>query len=236
MAPISASPHRVVRQSPGGPGHFLQPSWTNAGAFNRRIQELVPLVAGKTVLDVGCTSALGRPDWIHAGIAGVAERTVGVDIDEAAVEQARSLGFDVRVADAETLALDEQFDVVHAGELIEHLDNPRAFLGACHRRLHVGGRLILTTPNPFAVSNFVYRIGGTPRVNGDHTCWYCEDTLRQLLERNRFEVEEVRYLRHDTPGRWRQAIVHLVRRCLPVRLAWNTLLVVARPTPEGDAS
>ena len=234
MAPVTDSTYRTVRQSPRGRGHVLQPGWSNPNSFNRRIEELVPLVAGKTLLDIGCTSAMGRPDWIHAGLASAAKKTVGVDIDDSAVARARGLGFDVRLADAEVLALDDQFDVVHAGELIEHLDNPRAFLAACRRRLGSEGRLILTTPNPFAVSNFVYRLGGSPRVNGDHTCWYCEDTLRQLLERNGFEVDETRYLRHDTPGKGRQMIVHFLRRCLPDKLAWNTLLVVARPV--GDDS
>ena len=89
--------------------------------------------------------------------------------------------------------------------------------------------MVLTTPNAFAVSNFVYRLGGKPRVNGDHTCWYCEDTLRQLLERNDYEIVTMTYMRHRAPGVLRTRVASAIRRLLPQRLAWNTLLVVARP-------
>ena len=225
---------RIVQQAPRARGHRLQPSWRNPEAFRPRIRRLLPLVAGKDLLDIGCVSAVSRPDWIHGALAGAASRTVGVDIDPGGVAAARELGYDVRVADAEVLDLTETFDVIHAGELIEHLDNPRAFLAACRERLRPGGQLILTTPNPFAISNLVYRFGGKPRVNGDHTCWYCEDTLAQLLVRNGYVVESMSYLPHDTPGRWRPRLTALLRRPLPDRLAWNTILVVARPELDGE--
>ena len=101
-------------------------------------------------------------------------------------------------------------------------------LDTARAHLKPGGRLVLTTPNAFAVSNFVYRIGGRPRVNAEHTCWFCEDTIATLLERHGFEVEDVSYLKHTTPGRVRAAVAGLVRSVLPERLAQNTLLAVAR--------
>lgn len=223
-----AAPRRIVSQTPRKGGHLLQPSWSNPDGFLPRIRQVAPHVRGKTLLDIGCTSALGRPDWIHAGLAQAAGSIVGIDIDEQAVRAACNLGYDVRLADAESLDIHQTFEVIHAGELIEHLDNPSSFLAACRRHLAPGGRLILTTPNPFAISNFVYRLGGTPRVNGDHTCWYCEDTLRQLLDRNGFEVVESAYLVHETPGRSRKLVSALLRGALPDRLAWNTLLAVAQ--------
>ena len=232
---------RTVQQSPRTTGHFLQPSWSNPAAFEKRIAQLVPYVEGKSLLDVGCTSAFGRPDWIHGALARAANRCVGVDIDPESVARIADAGYDVRLGDAEVLDLDEQFDVVHAGELIEHLDNPHAFLQAVKARIAPDGILVLTTPNVFAVSNFVYRFGGSPKVNADHTCWYCEDTLGQLLERNGYEVSVVEYLEHDTPGRGRAYITQALRQVLPRRLAWNTLLVVAcdpvySPAPDhvGD--
>jgi 2-polyprenyl-3-methyl-5-hydroxy-6-metoxy-1,4-benzoquinol methylase len=220
---------RSVVQAPRAKGHFLQPRWSNPGAYYERINQIVPYVAGKSVLDVGCTSGASRDDWVHAGLVRVATRVIGVDINADAVSKARQRGFDVRVADAESLLVPQEFDVVHAGELLEHLDNPRAFLAAARARLKPGGVLVLTTPNAFAISNFVYRLGGNPRVNGDHTCWYCEDTLRQLLERNDYEIVTMTYMQHRAPGVLRTRVASAIRRLLPERLAWNTLLVVARP-------
>ena len=114
------------------------------------------------MLDVGAGSGIDRPDWMHAAVASVATETVGVELDAKLAARARERGFDVVAADAQTLDLGRTFDVVWAGELIEHLSCAGGFLDAARRHLEPGGRLVLTTPNAFAVSNFVYRIGGRP--------------------------------------------------------------------------
>jgi 2-polyprenyl-3-methyl-5-hydroxy-6-metoxy-1,4-benzoquinol methylase len=181
----------------------------------------------RTVLDVGAGSGIDRPDWMHAAVASVATEAVGVELDADLAARARERGFNVVAANAETLDLGRTFDVVWAGELIEHLSCAGGFLDGARRHLEAGGRLVLTTPNAFAVSNFVYRIGGRPRVNRGHTCWYDETTLSQLLERHGYEVVEVSYLPHRTPGRVRALLAGAVRALLPAHLAENTLLVVA---------
>ena len=122
------------------------------------------------------------------------------------------------LADAESFDLGERFDVVWAGELIEHLSNPGGFLDL-RQAPCAEWTLVLTTPNGFAVSNFVYRLWGTVRVNLDHACWYCADTLGGLLDRHGFGIEEMAYLKHWTPGRVRRLLATLVRAPLPDRLA-----------------
>jgi 2-polyprenyl-3-methyl-5-hydroxy-6-metoxy-1,4-benzoquinol methylase len=166
---------------------------------------------------------------MHAQIAAVAREVVGVELDGALAAQARAKGFDVVAGDVEHLDLGRTFDVVFAGEVIEHLSCAGAFLERARRHLEPGGILVLTTPNAFAVSNFVYRIGGRARVNAGHTCWYDETTISQLLTRHGYEVVETDYVRHRTPGRVRALAARGVRSVLPARLAENTLLVVARP-------
>jgi 2-polyprenyl-3-methyl-5-hydroxy-6-metoxy-1,4-benzoquinol methylase len=184
-------------------------------------------VERRTVLDVGACSGFHRADWMHAQIASVAREVVGVDVDEELAQLARSQGFDIVVGDAQSMDLGRSFDVVWAGEVIEHLSCPGAFLDATRRHLGPNGLLVVTTPNVFAVSNFVYRIGGRPRMNKGHVAWYDETTLRQLLERHRFRVVEVAYVGHRTPGALRAALARSVRSCLPQHLAENTLLMVA---------
>lgn len=208
-------------------GHWLQPDW-RLSTYDDRFREVAPLLAKRTVLDVGAASGHKRPDWMHARIAGVASRVVGIDIDAPGVEAARAKGFDVRLVDAQGADIGERFQVVFAGELIEHLANHEAFMAMARRHLAPGGTFIVTTPNAFALSNFVYRFGGRARIHPEHTCWFCEDTLKALLERGGFEVTEIRYLPHSTPGPGRRLAASAVRAVLPERLAWRTLLAVAR--------
>jgi 2-polyprenyl-3-methyl-5-hydroxy-6-metoxy-1,4-benzoquinol methylase len=205
--------------------HPLQPDW-KSGSYAERFARGRSYLEGRTVLDIGAGTGISRPDWMHAMVASEA---VGVELNPSLVRQATRKGYTVVAGDAQTMDLGRTFDVVWAGELIEHLSCAGAFLDAARRHLRPDGILVLTTPNAFAVSNFVYRLGGRPRVNAEHTCWYDETTLCQLLRRHGYEIVEVAYVGHRTPGRLRARLASVVRAVLPHHLAENTLLVVATP-------
>jgi 2-polyprenyl-3-methyl-5-hydroxy-6-metoxy-1,4-benzoquinol methylase len=209
--------------------HVLQPKSWSRGSHIDRFAAIRPYVEGRTVLDVGAASGHRREDWMHGLIASVAQEALAIDHDEAIVAELCRRGVDVVYGDAQALALGRTFDVVFAGEVIEHLDDFRGFLSSARSHLRPGGTLVLTTPNAFAISNFIYRIGGQPRINADHRCWFCEDTIRQLLERNGFSIREIGYIRHRTPSPVRRVFGSTIRRLLPQRLAWGTLLIVAEP-------
>jgi 2-polyprenyl-3-methyl-5-hydroxy-6-metoxy-1,4-benzoquinol methylase len=209
--------------------HPLQPRDWKSGSHAERFERIRRYVDGRTVLDVGAGSGIDRPDWMHAAVASVAAEAVGVELDPKLAARARDRGFAVQAGDAQALDLGRTFDVVWAGELIEHLSCAGGFLDSARHHLKSGGQLVVTTPNAFAISNFVYRVGGRPRVNRGHTCWYDETTLSQLLTRHGYAVVEVAYLPHRTPGRVRAGLAGAVRSVLPGHLAENTLLVVATP-------
>lgn len=180
------------------------------------------------MLDVGCASGNHRPDWLHALIAAAAREAVGLDHAEDWVLSIRERGYDVVLGDAEDFDLGQTFDVVFAGELIEHLSCFSGFLRSARRHLDLDGLLVLTTPNAFGVNNFIYRVGGDPWVNEDHTCWFCDKTITQLLRRHDFEVTGIKYLPHQSEG-MRQLASTAIRFALPDRLKWPDMLVVARP-------
>ena len=126
---------------------------------------------------------------------------MGVDILAKEVKLLNELGFNVVCADVEQMELGRKFDVIIAGELIEHLDNPGLFLQRVKSHLEEDGLLILTTPNPFALGNAFIPIklllGGDYSVNKEHKCWYCLKTLRQLLEKYGFKIIEQRTISRD---------------------------------------
>jgi 2-polyprenyl-3-methyl-5-hydroxy-6-metoxy-1,4-benzoquinol methylase len=233
---VSPTTNRVKAPvaSPAGPkGHFLQPKWGDGpwgeGSLRDRFEVVRPFIVGGSVLDIGCASRYGRPDWLHGLIAQHVTELVGIDINADTVKKLKAEGYDVELGDARDFDLGRKFDVVFAGELIEHLDDVRGFLGSVKRHLKTGGRLVLTTPNAFYVGNFVYRLGGHGSVHPEHTCWYCEDTLRQVLAVNGFADADITFTGHTSPTTSRKIASFSVQHTLPPRLAYDTIIVVARP-------
>jgi SAM-dependent methyltransferase len=103
--------------------------------------------SGKKVLDAACGSGYGS-----ALLAENAQAVFGVDIEREAVEYAR-LHYrspKLHFAQSDCLALPcptAHFDLIVAFEIIEHLQDPGAFLRELRRVLHPAGILLLSTPN-----------------------------------------------------------------------------------------
>ena len=121
--------------------------------------------------------------------ARVAASLVGVDqLSDAAAELNRQ-GFDIRVEDVQDFDLGQTFDVVVAGDLIEHLSNIGEFLDAVSRHMHDGSLFIVTTPNPFNLEqamNGVFR--NKTFVNAEHTVGIDPKAMYQLVERSPLSI------------------------------------------------
>ena len=228
------APGNSSRPIPKRTGHPLQPEWTGADSLRERFDAILPYLDRPSVLDVGCASRYGRPDWMHGLIAAEKPDVVGIDINEEQIGKLQAAGYSVQLADARDFDLDRRFDVVFAGELIEHLDDVRGFLRSVRRHLTPGGRLVLTTPNAFYFGNFVYRVGGRARVHPEHTCWYCEDTLRRVLTSNGFSRADVHYIGHSSLTPVRRAVTFAARRVLPPHVAFDTMVAVATTDTHSE--
>ncbi len=71
---------------------------------------------------------------------------------------------------------------------------------SCRRSLHSGGKLLISTPNPWYWRNVVKAaLMSHVKTNPEHTSWMCPETLRQIADRYGFQVSEItfgsRYLR-----------------------------------------
>lgn len=205
----------------------LQPSWIKS-TKSTRFNQLKHYFLGKDVLDIGCAVGYQKEDWMHRHIVEKAKTTYGIDLDKDAIDDIKKMGFDVEYGDAQNFNLDRKFNLIHAGELIEHLDNPGGFLDSIRNHLTEDGQVLLTTPNGLRISNFIYASTGGLKVNFQHTCWFCEYTLKTLLERKGFELVEVGYLKHETFNFFRRFVLKLRTLLLPDRVAWNTVYVVAK--------
>jgi 2-polyprenyl-3-methyl-5-hydroxy-6-metoxy-1,4-benzoquinol methylase len=154
---------------------------------------------GKRVLDIGCIdhpfleARLADGSWLHAKIVAVAREVVGVDSaerDMAAVRGRPDVGRMI-VGDAErldALAL-EPFEVVVAGEIMEHLNNPGLFLASAHTVLAAQGELVISVPNAFCLRRLLRIPSGYEKVHPDHVAYYSHATLSRLLRRAGYQIE-----------------------------------------------
>src|SRR5581483_10651117 len=88
---------------------------------------------------------------------------------------------------------DESFDVVVAGELLEHLADPGATVVDAHRVLRPGGRFVGSVPNAFRLKNRLRFLAGRhPEPDPTHLQLFTTDALRALLG-STFDRVEIGY-------------------------------------------
>lgn len=177
---------------------------STSGLHDEVLTSIHPYIAGKKVLDIGCVEhSIDQIDkernWVHQFLSIHAEQVTGIDILENEINYLQNLGYNVTCQNAETFHFDELFDVIFAGELIEHLSNPGLFLDRCAKHLDINSRLILTTPNTFCAKRLgamLLKLTNDPAVHPQHTAWYSPSVLNELLSRYRFQVEMIYYVNY----------------------------------------
>lgn len=157
-----------------------------------------------TILDIGCvrhSRAKRAYGNLHAYLYSTYPEAeiVGIDRPDKTTHQMQSVGYDIRTGDAQALDLNESFDAIVAGELIEHLPNPGQFLSSATNHLTPYGRLILTTPNPEFYRYYLKILYGD-WTSDDHTCWIDPNQLETLVERS--TDRQVVYTEYLEPQTW----------------------------------
>jgi 2-polyprenyl-3-methyl-5-hydroxy-6-metoxy-1,4-benzoquinol methylase len=133
---------------------------------------------GRKVLDLGCRDGA----LTQAFLAG--NEVTGVDADQEALAAAAKLGIETRWADLDQpLELgDDSFDVVVAGELLEHLRDPQALVAEIRRVLRPGGTFVASVPNAYRLKGRVLFLFGRPPENDPtHLQMFSPADVRELL-------------------------------------------------------
>ncbi len=229
-----------------GPRHKLSYApfeYIEIGRAVDRIEYILNVCKNKIVLDLGAvdeTAFIAKRTqglWLHEEIAKVASRVIGLDASDtlpddglvtaenAVIKKGNILDLDSLLAE-----LDLTPDIVVAGELIEHLENPLESLRLfrCIRRLQ-GKGLLLTTPNATAIHNCLIALANRESTHHDHLCILSFKTLNTLLSRAGYESwriipyhAEFAEMKHRNYGIRRklvvggETVIKLVERIFPL--------------------
>lgn len=182
--------------------------------MKQRLEIISKIVQGKNVLDVGCVDHEAAKEtgdeWLHKVILEHASSVLGLDYAEEEVKDLVQKGYNIVYGNAEEVELGKKFDVIVAGELIEHLSNPGRFLENMRKHLHKNGEIVLTTPNPYYPKRMAeILIQGQAKVHPQHVMWYCPRTLTEILTRAGFS--EIKIIPFNNTERWRGVVNSLTR-------------------------
>jgi 2-polyprenyl-3-methyl-5-hydroxy-6-metoxy-1,4-benzoquinol methylase len=154
----------------------------------RRAFLLDRVAAGARVLDLGCGDGAFAAALVDAGCV-----VTMADVAEEALRRARvraPAGEAVKLAEGRPLPFAEDaFDVVWAGEVLEHVADVVGLLGEVRRVLRWGGRLLATTPWH---GRIVVATDAHFDPRSDHLRFFSARTLRVVLADAGFRDLDVR--------------------------------------------
>jgi len=162
----------------------------------------------KNVMHLGCSSGtyihdrIKRGTFLHSILNDTAQNLAGLDIDAKSLETMKELGFsNLYEGNAEKLSesnIKEKYDIVIAGDLLEHITCPGAMLEGVKELLDENGKFIISTNNAFGVHYQIRRWLGRFTEHFEHVCFYSPETLVHLFERHNYKVVDL-YAAYTVP-------------------------------------
>jgi SAM-dependent methyltransferase len=158
----------------------------DAGFYAKYADTLKPARPGARVLDVGC--GVGQ---VVARLTEAGCEAHGVDVSGPNIERARKFSERCQLYDGRHLPFpDQHFASVGALNVLEHVEEPEAFIHELVRVCELGGRVVLSSPNFFRVLGFRdYH----PRMRGPANKWRNWRRLRAKRRQMRAAPEDVRF-------------------------------------------
>lgn len=176
---------------------FTKPLSCSSSDF--RLKEVLNLIGtAKKVLDIGCYDGT-----VTKLIKDKGNDVTGLEVSDEAIVLAKEKGLQIIKADlSERFPVsDNDFDVVFAGEVIEHIFDTDGFLQVqeISRVLKNDGHLVLTTPNSATFGRrLLLLLGKNPLIENSirdksssgHIRYFTKGSLSELLSSNGFKIDK----------------------------------------------
>jgi SAM-dependent methyltransferase len=186
-----------------------------------RTEYLVGLSAkAKHVAHLGCTDfpfteeRLACGDLLHERLASVTDCD-GFDIDGQGLTLLRKRlpgrYYQQDISERVPAECQKAYDLVIAGEVLEHVPNPGQFIRACRGLLAPEGMLCLSVPNGVAPKNGIRSLVGLEVVHPDHFVYYSPRTLARTFVAGGFQRPTLAtsFANADPPGQVLNRILRL---------------------------
>jgi len=166
---------------------------------------------GENILDVGCYDGT-----LLSQIKNRNNNFFGIEASEWAAQKAREEEIDVQNiffdGKSKLPYLDNFFDLVVAGEIIEHVFDTDYFLEEIRRVMKPGGKLLISTPNIASLGrrlmlffglNPIIEISPHDADSSGHIRYFTFAMLRTLIEKHKFEIvsEKTDYVNFSKNGK-----------------------------------
>jgi 2-polyprenyl-3-methyl-5-hydroxy-6-metoxy-1,4-benzoquinol methylase len=156
---------------------------------------ILDLIEDKDVLDIGSVGQTNNYNLFQLYQTVGYKSLTGIDLPDAEQTVNSSFNLDYQTenrdisivkGNMENHSFGKEFDVIIAGDVIEHVDNQGLFLKNILKHLREDGKLVITTPNAKALPVIF-------KPNPTHTLWHDKFTLRRILEISGFKIDKEKY-------------------------------------------
>jgi 2-polyprenyl-3-methyl-5-hydroxy-6-metoxy-1,4-benzoquinol methylase len=174
-----------VAADAGGRKNYADSEVGNIQRAKRNFEEIEKLSTKGSILDIGC--GLGYILDIASNCGWTAH---GIDTSSYAVDFCLSKGHShVKLGTFGSNDYDvEQYNVVSAFDVFEHVTDPKNFLKDISRVLKQSGILVMAVPNVRCLSARLLGKGWSQYILPEHLNYFSKNTLIKILESNGFKI------------------------------------------------
>jgi 2-polyprenyl-3-methyl-5-hydroxy-6-metoxy-1,4-benzoquinol methylase len=159
---------------------YIADKWEHTIALQR-------IVSNARVLEVGAGTGAFIKRCLQQNID-----IIGLELNAAAIAEARKNALPIQHNDLSTFVTSHKgyFDTVCSFQVLEHISDPKSFIGNMVSALKQGGRLLVSVPNADSFLKYDYNLLDMPP---HHMTRWNKQALSSLTKLFSLKLEEVRY-------------------------------------------